>query len=300
MAVTLLAAVVFARHPRPILIPVLLLACFLFRETGALMVLPMIWWAGARGRLRGALVWSVVGAGILAAVYVSYRRPSIMGAVVLDEQMSTIGTFGDAVAAGAVRPSLAGVARHVWHSYREALRWDGGLSVCRWLLMLNPASLVVAASHELRGLTGVRHLLFTFPLTAILMAALLARISGRWRWPLVAALCIAGFSEAASYRTRISPRVLSADRRFVDGIGHDDATIVAGPFDLYLDYALRHYPVRYAFPPENRATLDLLCRHYVVGTLILPAEHALEDPRYDLEREVGWVGQTYRVYRLRH
>jgi len=54
----------------------------------------------------------------------------------------------------------------------------------------------------------------------------------------------------------------------LEGIGHDEGTLLVCSAGIGLDYVLKHYPVRWAFLPSDEATLRALERRYEVGTIV--------------------------------
>ena len=83
---------------------------------------------------------------------------------------------------------------------------------------------------------------------------------------------------------------------FLDGLGHDPRTVLAGPSALALDWVVRRHPVDYAFIPANDYTLRLLRERHRVGTLILndPPSVGKGLSRYALA-EAGLQGGARRV-----
>ena len=83
---------------------------------------------------------------------------------------------------------------------------------------------------------------------------------------------------------------------FLDGLGHDPRTVLAGPSSLALDWVVRRHPVDYAFIPANDYTLRLLRERHRVGTLILndPPSVGKSLSRYALaEAGLHFVGRFY-------
>jgi hypothetical protein len=128
-------------------------------------------------------------------------------------------------------------------------------------------------------------MLFTLPLIAVSLAPLVIAalqklrrgIEGRLPTPfgLVPAILLLGALLAAQYR---DSRALAegfdptAGRRAVElleSLDLDHRGTLVTPFDVGLDYVLRHYPLRWSFVPRNTRTLRLLAETHPLQTVIM-------------------------------
>ena len=132
---------------------------------------------------------------------------------------------------------------------------------------------------------GVRVLLVAQPFVALLYAVRLKEFPKR----LPAARHISEFAVvgaaviglSAAYNVfqgeqRINQQS-ARDTAFLESLGLDDRGLLVSPYWLSLDYVHKHHPVRWAFPPTNRATLRLLNERYPIGAVILPVAESMTD-----------------------
>lgn len=164
---------------------------------------------------------------------------------------------------------------------------------------------------------GLRGVLFLWPLCAIGLAPILAsgvtRLHALADVSSVRASC-AGLGAAAAavallvvYRVGhqypIADRIDDENTRFLESLGHDDETVLVAPWQLSVDYMLRHHPVRWSFLPGNAKTLALLAKQWTVGTIVIPDDYEAINAR-DCEAIgmeyislVAHRGRSYRVFR---
>ena len=85
----------------------------------------------------------------------------------------------------------------------------------------------------------------------------------------------------------------------MDGWGHgnvrqierrvrpDDSLALVAPWEISLDYAFWHHPIKWAFLPANRYTLELLARTAPIGTVLLPQPQPDDRVSADDLRRIG-------------
>jgi hypothetical protein len=115
-----------------------------------------------------------------------------------------------------------------------------------------------------------------------------------WRWLVMAALAVAaiwfGFRDARRELTTMA---------FMDRLGQanvgqierrvrpDDSLALVAPWEISLDYAFWHHPIKWAFLPANRYTLELLARATPIGTVLLPQPQPDDRVSADDLRRIG-------------
>jgi hypothetical protein len=161
---------------------------------------------------------------------------------------------------------------------------------------------------------GLRTLLFTFPFLAVSVApslvSLLERSTGRvetW-FPrpvafvpaaiFVSAVLGLGYRGSQELARNITPDHGARAVERMDSLDIDESGVLVAPFDLSLDYVLRHYPIRWSFIPANDATFELLAEKHQVNTVILLASD-LEEGRRVSERAVNDAGM-FRTGEFQH
>lgn len=307
LAVSLAAFGAFAYLParlRPILLPCLLAVPFLYRETGALLVIPMAVVMLAEG---GARKWrssllSVFGAVALLYGLLHWQVASGKDSLPLDGSRFnyanafrpeppavTVGSFVEGLRAN-VRRNLDAVKQHA--SRKDAVFVSAAilfaltlLAIVRGIkgdalalgagLLCVAAGLVITVFYTWELYRGLRSLLFTFPLLAASAAPWVRRAEANWLKPLGAAVLLAlsfwGSKSMASHATATDGARAVA---VMEGLELDHDGVLVAPPPLALDYVLYHYPLRWSFVPRNQKTLELLAETHALGTIILP-ENAL-------------------------
>jgi 4-amino-4-deoxy-L-arabinose transferase-like glycosyltransferase len=370
VAAALLALAGFLALPpawRPAAGPLLLALPFICRETGALLVLPMIGAVATtpgwdrRRRLAAAGLCLAVAVAWLGAIAVSplaAGRPSVFRANLLGATDRYVyydaagqQAFAAATAAELARGVAANVRRNLIIFWRGAfgkeprLHWAlalAGMVACLLVsgrrardgfalgaaAMTLAAVLLVVAFYSVAADRGMRVLLFTLPLGLLGLARAVERALppaapgaepgpprlpdgagqpelprrslrpfswGRsWRWLAMAVLAAAGLG--AGFRD--AERELAAIAS-MDGWGHgnvwqiesrvqpDDRLTLVAPWEISLDYAFWHHPVKWAFLPANGYTLDLLARATPIGTVLLPQPQPDDRVSADDLRRIG-------------
>jgi hypothetical protein len=67
----------------------------------------------------------------------------------------------------------------------------------------------------------------------------------------------------------------------------DDRLALVAPWEISLDYAFWHHPIKWAFLPANRYTLELLARATPIGTVLLPQPQPDDRVSADDLRRIG-------------
>lgn len=183
-------------------------------------------------------------------------------------------------------------------SIRDALALGGALFFAMAFAM-------VTVFYTWMDYRGLRTLLFTVPFVAVGVAPSLVsaldwltrRMGALFPRPVafVPALLFVGAGVWIAYRGnqelagRITPHhgALAVER--LESLDIDPGGVLVAPFDLSLDYVLRHYPMRWSFIPSNDETFKLLAETYPVKTVILP-EWDLADGGRISERAVLEAG----------
>jgi hypothetical protein len=169
------------------------------------------------------------------------------------------------------------------------------------------------------GFRGVRMLLFTYPLLVVCAARGVTEFDARRWFPrhgralrvgaylgLAAWVGISVSTIARAGRTlRASDAADDAALAVVESLHHDDRRMLVAPFWVALPYVFAHYPVRWAYVPKNRPTLELLDQKYDIGTFIVPADRQGTDLTRDdleaiglkVERRLGYQGVRYLVFK---
>lgn len=88
----------------------------------------------------------------------------------------------------------------------------------------------------------------------------------------------------------------------IEGLGHDDRTLLVGPPGLCLPYVYQHYPVFWSFVPSNEATFKLLSAKWTIDTAVLESDTILtaadmERAGLALYRRITLAGATVTVYK---
>jgi hypothetical protein len=307
---------------RPYAGALLLVIPFLFRETAALLVIPMAALAlrdGGRwgyGRAALLLIASVV---VLASVYrseMSAQRPGL-NTYQIDDAHS-LAKYDDATVAAAPASGkdwLAAAAANTVVNGRRLFATLASSPLERISLVIiavgtllvmaygvgqarrDPLPLAcgvlalvgfafVFALYAIDRYRGVRTLLCTYPFIALGLARLLRE---RGRLPALLLLAVLAFAGAKTIAAVGDDylRTDDADDAAADlmrAVGHDDSRLLVAPFWIALPYVYEHHPVRWSFVPGNLPTLQLLAARYEIGTVVLPHDGASTLGADDLQR----------------
>jgi hypothetical protein len=310
---------------RPWLGPLCLAVPFLFRETAAFVALPLglFFWLERRDKFAWrALVFVALSVVLLAAIYrsdFSAGRPSLFKATIFGEphaiyddapgqQAASNPTLKDWARVIPVRslqnlrgllfdPSvvpwsapakftlltmmvLAGLAAIM---YRDKLAWSFSA-----LNMISLTALVTL--YGTNGYAGVRHLLFAYAVSVVVVASLLVRVASRVVsrrvLTVLASISVIVVLVLTLAVVRNIYHFFAAgdeiDRRqanALESVGHDNTRLLVTPYQLAVLYRYNHFPVVWSFPPNNQPTLEILAARYDIGTMILDGNSPLlQDP----------------------
>jgi hypothetical protein len=340
---------------KPYVSPLLLIIPFIFRETGALLLLPMALMIllNRPPRIRATAVFLLASLAILILTFksdISSGRPSLLYANMFDDSFTT--TYTDAVAQRAISPHLqdwpgAVMAKSmrnldfvVSSIYNFKLSFDLLLVLAILFILafaivygiykqdvFSLASGILALTTFLFALSfyalysyrGLRILLFTYPLSAVFVAYLyqkyvltndsLRRTAAPALFrhaPLIILMLISFLSVDVMFgRFSRLDAVEDQHTLFLEQIGHDQQKMLVAPFQLSLDYAYRHHPLKSSFTPANGETFELLANLYDIGTVILPSSDYSSSfkpgdfERFGLllDRAVTYEGQEYLIFK---
>ncbi len=334
LAAGTLAMCVFLHLPArigPWAAPWLLALPFLFRETGALLLLPMLCLLRSRPRSNlGALALAGAGSVVVLQGLGSWQRAT--GRISPPVSWIPRGEFniGDAMFVRSpptydLGQWVSGFAGNIWSNLGRIIGrwWSADLFTLEplftgTLLALSLYALLLGLRRKDAfalgvGLLGVslfatvivfhraviqvviRHVLITAPLLAVVVAPgldrwLAARPARRLRRTGITALALLVASHVGSLA--IARQIVGdtpKDTLTLEAAGHDDSTLLVTPASVGLDYAIKHYPVRWSFVPDNDETLRLLDETHQIGTLVVK--------RWDLGRKISpGVLQELRLY----
>jgi hypothetical protein len=306
---------------RPWLVPALLVGPFLFRETGALLLIPMgLVVLGDRHRRR----WSTLGTVALSSVTLLYgvlqwqkalgkgSRPlHIFGALNYDNAFPppspplTLARVMEGLDTN-VSSNFAALSAHldrldpghvslvvvaalaVLALVKGARRNPAGnrdpVALGAGLLFFASAA-VFTTLYTWEFYRGLRAMLFTLPLIAVSLAPWLvsalrwlrARIEARLPPPfgllpallLLGALLVGTYRGSRAYIRGFDPTAGRRAVELLESLDLDHRGTLVAPFDVSLDYVLRHYPLRWSFVPRNTRTLRLLAKTHPVRTVIM-------------------------------
>jgi 4-amino-4-deoxy-L-arabinose transferase-like glycosyltransferase len=183
-----------------------------------------------------------------------------------------------AVAAALAALALVKGARRDASGNRDLLALGAGL-------LFFVVAAVITTLYTWEFYRGLRAVLFTIPLVAVSLAPglvsglrwLKRRIEGRLPAPfgLLPTLLLLGALLAGAHR---GSRALARDFdptagqravKLLESLNLDHRGVLVAPFDVSLDYVLRHYPLRWSFVPRNTRTLRLLAETHPVRTVIM-------------------------------
>ncbi len=315
LAAGLFALTAFWFLPRParwFALPLLLVLPFLFRETGALLVLPAAacaLWPRSERDPRGFWITglgSVLALGLVYAwqtstgkqspplSWISTGKPNYADAT-LEERLPELGASEWAAAFAGnftsnVRTLLERLTGEFFSSWEPLFTGTilalGFVTLVVGLRRFRRDPFPLAAGcvfagtllflllfHKSYEHVAIRHILFTYPLSVIALSGPLApwlrKKPARLRYGLLALALALSFVGVRGMSKRFvvdAPPAITAE---LEALGHDDTKLLVAPPQIAMDYALKHYPVRLSFVPDNAATLELLQHAHDIGTLIL-------------------------------
>lgn len=337
--------------------PLLVAIPLSFRETGALVTIPMAWmlFKSKSGGWKVATAFVLLSAMVVLLVLASpigAGRPSLMRAnVFLGGSFDAV--YADAFAAqkvnaGALNWTLAIVRKFKANAldlliphlsagvpalpeYFSVLFVLSGipLGVVVWYKSWSDLGLAVAlmvaaflvlllGTYTVWIYRGARLLLMTEPFVAALWGATVAQMSPKklpCRAIQAVTLAFAVFGLVVVYNVfKSEPETnqeAARDTAFLESLVPDPRRLLVSPFWISLDYAAKHYPVRWSHVPANLETLKLLDRAYPIGTIVLPKPGATIVPREKLRPaeilaiglvqapEVSYHGITFEVFKRR-
>jgi 4-amino-4-deoxy-L-arabinose transferase-like glycosyltransferase len=300
-------------------VPLLLIPPFLFRETTALVVIPMSLMVLYGPEGRRWIRFLVASLGSVASLSLINQWQLSLGKVPTPLSWVSHGSFNYADAARELEPTpsaaqwITGLQSNLGTNlstlstrYSEGLtnsieplstaaiasgvialivwgvrRWRTDLFPLGAALLTSALVFVVVFAYSVYGFRLMRTLLFTVPLLTIGLGGLASAIVGSllrrrsisrppgFALPIFVALAlVAGYPAmmlSANAIQKNDPAKLVA---LIETIGHaDDTVLISDPW-IGFPYVLEHYPVRWAFRPENEETLRLICEHHPVGTYI--------------------------------
>jgi len=310
--------------------PLLVALPFLFRETGALLVLPMAAFLafpeGGDGRPRWRRAGlALAGTAVLLGSLNAWQIADGKGDAPLNWVLEGSFNYADATAEppeplsplGWVRAVATNVGRNVaelWNQARIDL-FDVRVPGALWIALLlainvfvarkegrrNPMALGAAAAgavlyvlifglYDVKSEKLLRSSMFLYPLVLPAAVAFAAgNLSRRSRRLGVGALVLA--AAGGLWVARDLGRAFRAEDAAVDlltqrihAMGPPPDRLLVGHFPTTLNYAVQHYPTRWAFLPQNEETLELLNERYPVGMVVLPERSmAKRFPRETLE-----------------
>jgi hypothetical protein len=317
---------------RPFTIPFLLLGPFLFREQGALLLVPMSVLAVSaspehwKGKLLVSWLGSTVTLGAAYAWQLGTGKQGVPFSWLLASNR-TSGSGLDLVNYGDATIEIPGISFSGWLSAlsgnvsRNLAEWRAQAFVVTesWILssfvvillfvmvstiygvrvLRRPrfepyplavgamgllALMVVLVFHKTFEHVAFKHVSFTFPFTAIAVGALCGSLlSSVWRrlGAVPVTVAVGLLALPCAYWSWVHTRWVANDvildevpttTLYLEGLSHDDQMMLVCPPQFGLDYVLKHYPVRWSFPPSNQETLRLLSERYVIGTIFLPTD----------------------------
>lgn len=299
--------------------PLLLVVPFLFRET-AVFLLPLMLLVGLHGRRRrwlpgvGACCLALALLGSVHALDFSAGRGSLLLANVFGaydqvyrDAFWAPGPLSAADWVKAIGHKLTTNVGSLWRAPLEkgaSLDYVGIVSVLLATAVcliegirrrrIDPFPLAVALAMSLVGamlflvyspfgFRGLRHMMFTLPLAAVVIARVLCEPSGRRRWraAVAAALLVGSICSFPVVAAEMMLEDAKDDVRLAlaESLHHDPDRLFIAPYDLGLPYVHRHPRVRWSFVPANDQTLALLHGRYRVGTVVLY--------RHQLDRQIS-------------
>ncbi len=322
-AVALTGFALVPEQRRAYLTPLLLAVPFLFRETGALYVVPMaalLFYQKREGRFGRVALVLLASVALLSALNL-WQLSTGKGSIPLSWVTDSTFNYGDAVPPAAPELSAAEWARRL---FGNAARNGGeawsyfvdarGMAAVSGFLILLGASLIslvgglwlrgrepVVLAAGLLGLTactiffflydvagekGMRSMLFVAPWLALALGALLRPRRTTWTnrsrslVGLLYGLAFLGIvftnkelTRRAGFRMQRYDLAAGVSRQILESIGHDDDTLLVSHFNVSMEYAVAHYPVRLCFIPTNDESLRRVQERFgPIGTLIIPRD----------------------------
>jgi hypothetical protein len=197
---------------------------------------------------------------------------------------------------------LSGIPLGMYLGIREHDWFAGGVAASTAILLLADLS-----CYDIWGYRGVRALLVMEPFVAMLWGKLVARWIARRQGDVALVAVAAALGVTSALLIWRGQEEVNAgtvqDAAFMESIAPESGRLLVSPFDISLGYVNSHYPARWAFPPSDCRSLQLLDTHDEIGTLVLRVGDVPTEMldgcglrlRSDAERE--YRGATYRVLR---
>lgn len=312
---------------KPFISPFLLILPFIFRETGALLSIPMaliILFSNKRQNIMAAIGFFLAALVLLSFIFESDISPGLLPmrkANIFDPRPETLYTDAvaqEAISSPTIQDYIVAVSKKVMQNSRSligsafSLRLSSDiypilpiLSIYIILIAMLSAIMYGICKKEIYPLasgalvltmlllilscyyidySGLRVLLFTWPLSAIFFASFYERYvlscaSSRYLpkpqlprfFPITIMIFMSFLSiYLVSNKFRLFEYMLDKNITFLEQIGPDNKKVIVAPSKLYQGYGYKHYPVKWSFIPANKQTLDLLASKFDIGTVVLP------------------------------
>jgi len=330
---------------RPLLGPFILILPFVFRETGALLVIPMmllILRDGTKGtslRAVAFLLGSILVLMLVQQLEFSSGRGSFQMGHLFGGEPGSVDRYRAVYSDAMWRPDPDLGWRDYWMAMTANFKANAELlavSLGRWPFSLELFPLIIIMMSGLVSLLywvfrprpdlfplgvgllilvtllldsalfltftlgGLRHLLFTTPLAAVVVGRIAYhRLAREIPRVIVAVTLLVG--------SMFVLKGVGGDMGGQDGIDdatitfieqhviHDDAELLVAPYPISLPYVFSHHPVHWSFVPANDATLLMLRDRYGIGTVVLPMQDQITRITSQGLDEVGF----YRGLELR-
>jgi hypothetical protein len=356
IATGVVAFAIFSYLPersRALWVPLLLIAPFHYRETGALLVVPMTLIAMRGGRFGPLRTLAIAGGGsvlclsALLAVQIAAGKGSPPITFAVDQKFNGTDAIQQTVShsledwvvglAGNARRNAEAVATNAaerWAAVEPLLvlvvlaaialfHPNKTFAIATNILVLTVFGVVILL-YDWNGFRGTRSVLFVFPYCAVAASPVLLRwvaaardrmTDGRGRTlaGLVPWLVAIPLMFVSSLRTAES---MAAGMRSTFGAGAvekleridiDQDRLLVSPYQISLDYALAHYPIRWSFVPANAETLRKVDEAHEIGTFIarpdqipLPMRQTLNQLGFrttgEFDHQVRGADFTYYVF----
>lgn len=297
------------RNLRVWLGPATLVLPLLFRETGLVIALIMagVVYKDSGGRWKPVAQFSLLSVLVAALVLLSPiagGRPSLLRANVFAESYASL--YGGAFSTPPPAPPAAWAAAVVtklesnlkilmsppvpleylslyfilsgiplslilWYRRRDAVYLSifGALSI---------VLIAILGLYTVWMFRGIRTMLLLEPFVAMLWADCWQRLRGALRHrhligalagvPL-AVLAVASVHSAYADEDAIN-RKSTANTAFLESIRRDTGGVLASPWQISLDYVLKHHPSKWTFLPSDDRTLAFVNSKFKVSTVVLP------------------------------
>lgn len=306
IAANVIAFCIFTLVPtraRAFAVPLVLALPFLFRETGAFLIIPMLIVMLGESRERP---WRRVSAAALAAVVFLYallawQIATGKGSLPLDgRQFNYANAFRPEAPPMNLSVWIAGLVANVTRNLdvlaRHAAQYDyvcvpavilcaaAIVSLIRGVrgdrlalgsgLLFGCVTLVITMFYTWERYRGLRSVLFTVPFLAVSVAPVVSALLSRIRPKGFATVVVIGLSVLVYWgNVRMTRGFGGAEGarsvEVLENLNLDTSGVLISPVALSLDYVLRNYPLRWSYPPANAKTLELVAELYDVSTVIM-------------------------------